>query len=247
MEHKTLVILPVYNERRNVGIVIAQILALKEFSILVIDDASPDGSAQVVKDIMSENNNVFLIERPEKLGLGTAYVTGFKWGLERGYDYFIEMDADGSHNAEAFPWFIKEIQNGYDVIIGSRYIDGKISVVGWDFHRLLLSKFGNFYASKLLRLPFTDVTSGFRCYTRKALESINLDAITSNGYAFQIEMIYWTKSAGLKIGEMPITFYERTAGSSKMSRTIVWEAVHLPWKLRLERLKGCYSKGIYKI
>ncbi len=247
MENKTLVILPVYNERRNVGIVITQILALKEFSILVIDDASPDESAQVVKGIMSRNTNVFLIERPTKLGLGTAYVTGFKWGLERDYDYIIEMDADGSHNAEALPWFIKEIQNGYDVMIGSRYIDGKISVIGWDFHRLLLSKFGNFYASKFLHLPYSDVTSGFRCYSRKALESINLDAITSNGYAFQIEMVYWIKGAGLKIGEMPITFYERTAGSSKMSRSIVWEAVHLPWRLRLERLKGYYSKGIYKV
>jgi dolichol-phosphate mannosyltransferase len=132
------------------------------------------------------------------------------------------------------------------VIIGSRYIGGKISVIGWDFHRLLLSKFGNFYASELLRLPYTDLTSGFRCYSRRALESINLRAITSNGYAFQIEMIYWIKSTGLKIGEMPITFYERTAGSSKMNRRIIWEAVHLPWKLRLERLKGWYSKGIYK-
>jgi dolichol-phosphate mannosyltransferase len=246
MENKTLVIVPVYNERKNVGIVINDILELKEFSVLVVDDASPDGSAQVVKDIISKNNNVFLIERPKKLGIGTAYVTGFKWGLKKGYDYFIEMDADGSHNAEALPWFIKEIQNGYDVIIGSRYIGGKISVIGWDFHRLLLSKFGNFYASKLLRLPYTDITSGFRCYSKKALESINLDAITSNGYAFQIEMIYWIKHAGLKIGEMPITFYERTAGSSKMNRRIIWEAVHLPWKLRLERLKGWYSKGIYK-
>lgn len=242
MENKTLVILPTYGEKRNVSTIIGKILSIDGFSILVIDDASPDGTAQVVKDIMSKTSRVFLIERSKKLGLGTAYITGFKWGLERGYEYFIEMDADGSHNTEALPWFIKEMEKGYDLVIGSRYIDGKISVVGWDFHRLLMSKFGNLYASKLLRLPYTDLTSGFRCYTRKALESINLNGVKSNGYAFQIEMVYWARNFGLRVGEMPIIFYERNSGFSKMSKKIIREAAILPWMLRLGELKRLFIR-----
>lgn len=241
--NKTIVITPTYSEKNSLFFVINSVLRHEGFDILVIDDASPDGTAQIVKDVMSRNNRVFLIERHGKLGLGTAYIAGFKWGLENNYDYFIEMDADGSHNAAALPWFIKEMEKGYDLVIGSRYIGGKISVVGWDFHRLMLSKFGNFYASKLLRLPYSDLTSGFRCYNRNALESINLDAITSNGYAFQIEMVYWIRKLGLRVGEMPIIFYERNSGSSKMSRAIIWEAVRLPWMVRLARLKGAMGKN----
>lgn len=237
MENKTLVILPTYNEKKNVRAVIESVISMEGFSILVIDDASPDGTAQVVKDIMSKTSRVFLIERLKKLGLGTAYVTGFKWGLERDYDYFFEMDADGSHNPDALPWFIEEMEKGYDLVIGSRYIGGKISVVGWDFHRLLLSKFGNFYASTILRLKLTDFTSGFRCYRRHVLESVDLDKIRSNGYAFQIEMAYLVIKSGFKVGEMPITFYERNSGSSKMSKKIVREAVALPWRLRLRELR----------
>ncbi|MBI5049906.1 MAG: polyprenol monophosphomannose synthase [Nitrospirae bacterium] len=236
--NKALTIIPTYNERRSITAVINSVLKHEDIDILIIDDASPDGTAEAVKNIMSSEKRVFLIERPGKLGLGTAYIAGFKWGLEKNYDYFIEMDADGSHNPETLPWFIKEMEKGYDLVMGSRYIDGKISVVGWDFHRLLISKFGNLYASRLLKLPYTDLTSGFRCYSRKALESVNLGRVKSNGYAFQIEMVYWIKNSGLKISEMPIIFYERNSGSSKMSREIVWEAAGLPWKLRFEMLKA---------
>jgi len=195
-----------------------------------------------VRESMRGEKRINLIERPGKLGLGTAYVTGFKWGLERGYEYFIEMDADGSHNPEALPWFLKEMGKGCDLVIGSRYIDDKISVIGWDFRRLLLSKFGNLYASSLLGLRLTDLTSGFRCYRRQALQAINLEKVYSNGYAFQIEMAYLTGEAGHKVGEMPITFYERSSGSSKMSKNIVREAVLLPWKLRLRKIKNAFVK-----
>ena len=240
--NKALVIIPTYNEKVSLPTIIDDILKYAEFDILVVDDASPDGTARVVKEIMSANNRVYLIERQGKYGLGTAYITGFKWGFERGYEYFIEMDADGSHNPDALPWFIVELGNTYDLMIGSRYIGGKISVVGWDFRRLLLSKFGNFYASRLLGLRLTDLTSGFRCYRREALQAINLEKVYSNGYAFQIEMAYLINAAGHKVGEMPITFYERSSGSSKMSKHIVREAVLLPWKLRLKKIKEYFLK-----
>ncbi len=240
--NKALVIIPTYNEKTSLPTIINDILKYAEFDILVVDDASPDGTAGVVKEIMAASNRVYLIERQGKYGLGTAYITGFKWGLERGYEYFIEMDADGSHNPDALPWFIVELGNTYDLMIGSRYIGGKISVVGWDFRRLLLSKFGNFYASRLLGLRLTDLTSGFRCYRRQALDVINLEKVHSNGYSFQIEMAYLVDAAGRKVGEMPITFYERSSGSSKMSKKIVREAVLLPWKLRLKKIKDYFLK-----
>lgn len=236
--NKSLVIIPTYNEKASISVVIHSVLRHEEFDILIVDDASPDGTAQVVREIMAESNRVYLIERQGKYGLGTAYLTGFKWGLERRYEYFVEMDADSSHNPEALPWFLKEMEKGYDMVIGSRYIDGKISVIGWNFRRLLLSKFGNFYASRLLGLRLTDLTSGFRCYRRQALQAINLEKVYSNGYAFQIEMAYLIDDAGHKVGEMPITFYERSSGSSKMSKNIVREAVMLPWKLRLRKIKN---------
>jgi len=234
--NNVLVIIPTYNERKSLPVIIDSILKYDGFNILVVDDASPDGTARVVKEIMSEEKGVSLLERDGKLGLGTAYLTGFKWGLERGYNYFIEMDADGSHNPEALPWFIKEMEKGYDLVVGSRYINGTISVVGWDFKRLLLSKFGNLYASTILRLRLTDLTSGFRCYSRNALNAIDLDKVHSNGYSFQIEMAYLVTMAGFKVGEMPIIFYERNSGSSKMSKKIVREAVVLPWRLRVRNL-----------
>jgi dolichol-phosphate mannosyltransferase len=244
MENNILVILPTYNEKENIQTIIDEILSMEEFSVLIVDDASPDNTAQIVKNIMAENREVYLIERPRKLGLGTAYITGFKWGLERDYNYFIEMDADNSHNPDALPWFIDEMNKGYDIMVGSRYKNGTISVIGWEFRRLLMSKFGNFYASRLMGLPYTDVTSGFRCYTRKALESIDLSSVSSNGYAFQIEMIYLAKKADLRIGEMSITFYERNSGSSKMSKKIVREAVFLPWRLKLRAMKNfLFSKN----
>jgi dolichol-phosphate mannosyltransferase len=243
---KVLVVMPTYSEKAGIASIIKSVLKHLGFEILIVDDASPDGTAQVVKEVMKSQSRVWLIERSGKLGLGTAYIEGFRWGLERGYDYFIEMDADGSHNPDALPWFIEEIKKGYELMIGSRYMDGKISVVGWDFRRLLLSKFGNFYASRILGLRLSDLTSGFRCYGKRALLAVDLEGIRSNGYSFQIEMAYAVSAAGCRVGEMPIIFYERTSGSSKMSKAIVREAIFLPWRLRLRGIiaSANHRKGV---
>jgi dolichol-phosphate mannosyltransferase len=231
---RTIIILPTYNERETLPILIRKIKEVDEhdFDILVIDDNSPDGTREIAQELAQREGNIHMIERPAKLGLGTAYVAGFKWGLERGYDCFIEMDSDLSHNPYGLPGFVREIEKGSDLAIGSRYLRGTISVVGWDFKRLLMSKFGNFYASRLLRLPLTDLTSGYRAYSRRAMEGIPLDDIHSEGYAFQIEMAYHVWQRGLKVKEIPITFTERYKGRSKMSRAIIREAVWLPWRLR---------------
>lgn len=233
---KALVILPTYNERETLPVVIENIMHQGPFDVLVIDDNSPDGTAEVARGLVKSNLRVNLMERPAKLGLGTAYVAGFKWGLERDYDCFIEMDSDMSHNPLDLPRFLREMENGNDLVIGSRYIRGKISVVGWDFRRLLMSKFGNFYATRILRVHLTDVTSGFRAFSRRALRGVDLQSIHSEGYSFQIEMAYLVMKAGLKVKEIPIIFTERQRGDSKMSKKIIREAVWLPWKLRARHL-----------
>jgi dolichol-phosphate mannosyltransferase len=236
---KSIVIIPTYNEKETLPLIIDSVLKHGCFDVLVVDDNSPDETAGVVQKIMASEERVFLIKRDGKLGLGTAYIEGFKWALDRGYHYLIEMDADRSHDPDALPAFIGEMEKGLDMVIGSRYLDGRINVVGWDFRRLLLSKFGNLYASVLLGLKLTDLTSGFRCYSKIALESINLNKIWSNGYAFQIEMAYRVSIAGLSMGEIPIIFHERTAGTSKMSKRIVLEAMLFPWRARfLQILNG---------
>lgn len=239
---KALVIIPTYNERETLRLAIDSVLKHDRFDVLVVDDGSPDGTALLVKDLMSKSDRIALIERSGKLGLGTAYVEGFRWGLKKGYDYLVEMDADGSHDPDALPSFLTEMEQGHDLVIGSRYLNGAISVVGWDFRRLMMSKFGNFYASRVLGMRLTDLTSGFRCYSRRAVESVDLEELHSNGYAFQIEMAYRVSAAGYRIGEMPIIFYERTSGSSKMSKKIVREATILPWRLRLGRLLEAAGK-----
>jgi len=233
---KSLVILPTYNELGTLPKVIDKILGYDGFDILVVDDNSPDGTGSLAREWSNRNGRVNLIERSGKLGLGTAYVTGFKWGLQRGYDCFIEMDSDMSHNPEDLPRLVEQIAAGNDLVIGSRYLRGTISVVGWDFHRLLLSKFGNYYASKILSIPLTDITAGFRAYNRNALENINLDAIRSEGYSFQIELTYLTWYARLAVKEISIIFTERAHGGSKMSGNIITEAVRLPWRLKAREL-----------
>jgi dolichol-phosphate mannosyltransferase len=233
---KSIVIIPTYNEKETLPFIIDSVLKHGCFDVLVVDDNSPDETGGLVEKIMASEKRVFIIKRDAKLGLGTAYIEGFKWALDRGYHYLIEMDADRSHDPGALPAFIDKMEKGFDLVIGSRYLDGRINVVGWDFRRLLLSKFGNFYASFLLGLKLTDLTSGFRCYSGMALESIKLDSIWSNGYAFQIETAYRVSIAGLSVGEIPIIFYERTAGTSKMSKRIVLEAMLFPWRARFLRI-----------
>jgi len=233
---RVIVVIPTYNEKETLPCLIDSVLKNSGFDILVVDDSSPDGTAGVVKQMMPERKGLFLIERIEKLGLGTAYIEGFKWGLAKGYDYFFEMDADSSHDPNALPLFIEEMEKGCSLVIGSRYLNGKINVEGLDFSRLLLSKFGNLYASVLLGLRISDLTSGFRCYSKEALESVDLDAVRSGGYAFQIEMVYRLSTKRLTIGEIPIIFYERASGSSKMSKKIIWEAIVLPWKVRFKQI-----------
>ncbi len=231
---KILIVVPTYNEVQNIDKILTKILSISNADILIIDDNSTDGTKEKIKNNPQFNQRIHLIERTAKLGLGTAYVTGFKWGLSRQYQIFFEMDADLSHDPQEIPNFIKKLEeNRFDMVVGSRYMNGTISVVGWDFRRLLISKFGNWYASTILNLKqFSDLTSGYRCYKREVLEKINLDNIKSNGYAFQIEMVYRTYKKHFKISEIPIIFYERESGGSKMSGKIAREAAVMVWKLK---------------
>ncbi|MCS7203726.1 MAG: polyprenol monophosphomannose synthase [Thermodesulfovibrio sp.] len=230
---KILIVLPTYNEAKNLDLLIPKIIE-QRVELLFVDDSSVDGTAEIIKQWMRKTDKINLIQRPAKLGLGTAYIEGFKWALDKDYQYIFEMDADLSHDPADIPRFISKCEEGYDLVIGSRYTRGTISVIGWDFKRLLLSKFANRYATTILGLRFlTDVTSGYRCYRRNVLESIDFDRIKSNGYAFQIEMVYRAYKKGFKIGEIPIIFYERNSGSSKMNKKIVREAALMVWKLRL--------------
>jgi dolichol-phosphate mannosyltransferase len=240
---RTLVVLPTYNERDNLPVVIIKLLAQEAFNLLIIDDNSTDGTKDVALHWTERDQRVNLINRPRKLGLGTAYITGFKWGLENGYECLIEMDSDLSHNPLDLPRFAEEVESGSDLVIGSRYLGGKISVVGWDFRRLMLSRFGNFYASFFLGAPFSDMTSGFRAYSRNALERLDLDRIHSEGYSFQIEMAYYIWRMGLKVKEIPIVFTERAKGTSKMSKKIVREAVWLPWGIKVKELRQFLHLG----
>lgn len=230
---RILVVLPTYNEAQNIKVLIPKLLEYDFLDLLVVDDGSQDGTPQVVKEWCGRDSRVHLLERPCKMGLGTAYVAGFKWGLEKDYWLFFEMDADLSHDPKDIPRFIDKAQEGYHVVIGSRYTRGTISVVGWDFKRLLISKFANWYATTILGLKeLTDITSGYRCYHRQVLERIDLNSIKSNGYAFQIEMAYKAHRLGFKIAEIPIIFYERGSGSSKMSKKIALEAAIMVWRLK---------------
>ncbi|MCX7887538.1 MAG: polyprenol monophosphomannose synthase [Verrucomicrobiae bacterium] len=229
---KTLVIIPTYNERDNIAKLIPLVLEQSpQLEVLVVEDASPDGTAAVVRELAQHNARVHLLERPGKLGLGTAYIAGFKWGLERGFDYLMEMDADFSHDPKEIPNFLKAIQSS-DLVLGSRYKDG-VRVVNWPLSRLFLSKGASYYVRLVTGLPVADPTGGFKCFRRQLLQSLDLDRVRSNGYAFQIELTYKAWINGFRITEIPITFTDRFAGRSKMSKQIVWEALWMVWALAL--------------
>ena len=234
---KTLIIIPTYNEIDNIEKLLEQVLAKSEtIEVLVIDDNSPDGTALRVKFMQSSEPRIHLLERPGKMGLGSAYVTGFKYALERDYYYIIEMDADFSHNPEDIPLLLNAAKK-YDLVIGSRYCEG-VNIIHWPIKRLLISYFASKYVRTITRMPVKDPTSGFKCFQRKVLENIDLDKILSDGYAFQIEMNFRAWVKGFHIKEIPIVFTERKNGVSKMSRKIVWEAAWMVWRLEFMRILG---------
>jgi dolichol-phosphate mannosyltransferase len=234
---KAIVIIPTYNEISNIEKMLTTLDQMHpSLNVLIIDDGSPDGTAQVVKSFQAKKPNLHILERKGKLGLGTAYIKGFKWALENGFEAIVTMDCDFSHDPEAIPSFIEKIGT-YDLIVGSRYIGG-IRIMNWPMQRLLLSYFASIYARFITGIPFSDSTGGFNCYSRKALSTINLDKIFSIGYAFQIELKYKVWSLGLPSFENPITFFERTVGKSKMSRKIILEAVINVFRLRIKKIFG---------
>lgn len=229
---QALVIIPTYNEKENVrGIVELVLSQAADLEVLVVDDNSPDGTAAIVTEMAQANPRIHLLSRAGKLGLGTAYIAGFKWGLARGYAYLIEMDADFSHDPREIPNMLKAIQQA-DLVLGSRYIDG-VRVVNWPLSRLFLSKGASYYVRIITGLPIHDPTGGFKCFRRIVLETIRLDDVRSNGYAFQIEMTHKAWMMGFRVREIPITFADRYAGQSKMSGHIVREALWMVWSLAL--------------
>ncbi len=235
---RALVIVPTYNESENLPRLIPSILSRDpRLEILVVDDASPDGTGQMAEEIAAAEPRVHVLHRAGKLGLGTAYLAGFQWGLDRGYDVLFEMDADFSHNPAHLPQFLEAIER-YDVVLGSRYLHGRVTVVNWPMGRLLLSYFANIYAGWVTGLPIADATGGFKCFRREVLASIDLDRVESNGYAFQIEMSFRAWKKGFSLGEIPITFVDRDQGESKMSKKIVREAVWRVWRLRFLSMTG---------
>lgn len=238
MAEHALVVVPTYNERANIEKLIESVLCQDpRLDILVVDDGSPDGTGEIVDRIAEVNPRVHALHRPHKMGLGTAYLAGFKWALERDYDYVLEMDADFSHDPGHLPQFLEAIQDA-DLVLGSRYRGGKVTVVNWPMTRLLLSYFANGYARFVTGVPLDDLTGGFKCFRRRVLEAIPLDEVRSNGYAFQIEMNFRAWKKGFRIVEIPIVFVDRTEGESKMSKKIVREAVWMVWRLRWWALRG---------
>jgi len=235
---RCLVVIPTYNERENLAPLVAAVLRQGEmFDVLVVDDNSPDGTGDLADRLAARSPRVRVLHRAGRMGLGTAYVAGFRHGLAAGYDFLFEMDADFSHDPSYLPRFLQKMEDGCDVVIGSRNIRGG-GVVNWPLGRRLLSRGGSLYASALLGLSVTDATGGFKCFKRRVLESIDLDALRSNGYSFQIEVNYRCQQLGFRVGEVPIVFTDRVRGGSKMSRKIVVEAVWMVWKLKLEGILG---------
>ncbi len=238
MEDRKIVIIPTYNERENIENIIRKVFSLEGgYDILIIDDGSPDGTAAIVKRLQQEfPERLHMIERPGKLGLGTAYITGFKWSIDKGYDYTFEMDADFSHNPEDLPRLYQACKDGADLAIGSRYCDG-ISVINWPIGRIIMSYYASVYVRTILGMKVYDCTAGFKCYSNKVLRTIDLDKVEMKGYGFQIEMKYTTYKLGFKITEVPIIFVNRKAGTSKMSGGIFGEAFWGVMKLRFRKLK----------
>ena len=232
---KTLIISPTYNERKNIKQLVDMVIGENpELHLLIVDDNSPDGTGKKVKKLQTEYKNLFLETRPKKSGLGTAYIFGFKWALEKKYDNIIQMDADLSHNPKDLPRMVDNLQK-YDLVIGSRYING-ISVVNWPLRRLMLSYGANAYSRVITGMPIMDGTGGFKAWRSSVLSSIDLDSVKSQGYSFQIEMNFraWVKKFNIK--EIPIIFSDRTIGQSKMSKTIVYEAIFMVWRLRIWKI-----------
>ena len=238
MSERGLVIIPTYNERDNVARLIDQVLARDDrLDVLVVDDGSPDGTGAIVDAIKLTNPRVDVIHRATKLGLGTAYIAGFKWALARHYAFVFEMDADFSHDPAHLPQFLDAL-DGADLVLGSRYRNGRVTVVNWPIGRLMLSYAANVYARVVTGLQLFDSTGGFKCFRRQVLEALELDAVKSSGYAFQIEMNFRAWKKGFRIVEIPIVFVDRTEGQSKMSKKIVREAVWMVWRLRWWSIRG---------
>ena len=230
-----LIIIPTYNERDNITLILPEVKKfLPDAHILVVDDSSPDGTAACVRELAATIEGIFLLIRPIKEGLGRAYISGFKWALERAYKFIFEMDADFSHDPKYLPDFIAAAERA-DLVLGSRYLTG-VNVVNWPLYRLLISIGGNMYARMVTGLPVRDCTGGFKCFRREVLQAINLDTISASGYSFQIEMSWLTWKKGFRIKEIPIVFVDRKTGVSKMSTKIFREALLLIWRLRLSSL-----------
>ncbi len=237
---KGLIIVPTYNESENIAKLIPEILKQNEIlEVLIVDDNSPDGTASIVKNLMKSNSRINLLEREKKAGLGKAYVAGFKWALQspKNFDFVCEMDADFSHDPNELYLFYEALDEKYDAVCGSRYIRG-VRVLNWDIKRFFLSLGGNYYARIVTGINLTDLTGGYNCYTRKVLESLNIDNISSSGYSFQIEMKAKTIYRGFKIKEVPIIFRDRFEGTTKMHGGIIKEAFLKCWKIRFDKWFG---------
>ena len=232
MPERALVIIPTYNERENLSELLRRIFAQGlPVEVLIIDDNSPDGTGTLADELKAADPRIHVLHRPGKMGLGSAYVQGFRYAIERDYDAVFEMDADFSHSPESLPEFLREIENA-DLVLGSRYLYG-VTVVNWPLKRLVLSYGANVYSRIVTGMPIKDATGGFKCFRREVLEAIDLTRVKSDGYGFQIEINFKAWRKGFRIREIPILFVDRRAGTSKMSRRIVWEAAWMVWRLRL--------------
>lgn len=238
MAERAVVVIPTYNERENLPNIVPLVLEQDpRLEVLVIDDNSPDGTGELADALAAASPRVHVVHRSAKQGLGTAYRAGFRWAIEQGYDYVFEMDADFSHDPRHLPKFLAEIQDA-DLVIGSRYLNRRVTVINWPMSRLMLSYFANVYARWVTGLKLWDSTGGYKCYRRRVLEGINLEQVRSNGYSFQIETSFRAWKRGFRIKEITITFSDRNVGRSKMSGAIVQEAVWMVWRLRLWALLG---------